>query len=147
MRRSGSGTGWVSVPTFMVGNRNTVPTGANSAGPNGYLPAFRLSGNRIVFQMPSSGAFRLIYTPQIRPLVYDTDEVDGVSGWTDLIVIDTAMKAKMKRDDPVQELMMRKAQIVDRIQKMAMNRDSGQPKRVTDRLLDKAMASFPYGGF
>lgn len=62
----------------------------------------------------------------------DATTLDGISGWEEFVVIDAALKARIKEESPVQELMAQKAAMRIRIIDTAANRDASIPSRVTD---------------
>lgn len=61
-------------------------------------------------------------------------QVDGqtFNGWEEYIVIDAAMKCLVKEESDVSVLFGQKQALLDRIEKMASNRDAGEPEKVTD---------------
>ncbi len=99
----------------------------------GYLGVFnmryRVTGNKLFFiPTPSAGQFITVwYVPRLPWLLKDTDIVDGVSGWTEYVVVDAAIKALKKEESDTSELMLEKAALLKRIEDSAMNRDIGQP--------------------
>lgn len=63
----------------------------------------------------------------------DLDIFDGINGWEEYIIIDTAIKMLVKEESPtVAELMAQKQNLIARIAIAAANRDAGSPKRITD---------------
>jgi len=61
-----------------------------------------------------------------------TNILDGVNGWEEYIIIDSAIKAKDKEESDTSVLMSRKAEIVRRMESEAENRDAGSPSTVGD---------------
>ncbi len=60
--------------------------------------------------------------------------LDGIAGWEEYIVIDAAIKAQLKQDDPAQELMGERQALRLEIEAMAEARDVGQAFHVSDVL-------------
>lgn len=65
---------------------------------------------------PGSGTYIHTYVPIPRLLVEVGDSVDDILGWDEYIVIDAAIKAKMKENDDVTDLLGAKIQIRARIE-------------------------------
>jgi hypothetical protein len=95
---------------------------------------YRLFGNTLYFiPTPSAGQFvRLWYVPRMAQLLKDTDQLDGVSGWTEYVIIDAAIKALQKEESDVSVLLAQKQMIIDRINSSAMNRDAGSPDTISN---------------
>jgi hypothetical protein len=64
----------------------------------------------------------------------DSTIIDGISGWEQFIVLDAAIKASIKQEENVQELIGERALIIEEIQGMAEGRDMGQAFHVSDVL-------------
>lgn len=103
----------------------------------GYLGVFNLKyrvlGDTIFFiPTPAGGQIiTLWYIPRLAWLLKDTDVLDGVSGWTEYVVIDAAIKALRKEESDCSELMAEKAAMLKRIEDSGMNRDAGQPDTIS----------------
>ena len=103
----------------------------------GYLGVFnmryRLMGNTLYFiPTPAAGQFITVwYVPRLPWLLKDTDILDGVSGWTEYVVIDAAIKALKKEESDTTELNNEKLMMLKRIEDSAMNRDIGQPDTIS----------------
>lgn len=95
---------------------------------------YRLFGNTLFFiPTPSAGQYiRLWYAPRLIELLKDTDLCDGVSGWTEYLVVDAAIKILQKEESDVSVLAAQKVALIDRINSSAMNRDAGQPDTISD---------------
>ncbi len=94
---------------------------------------YRLLGSKLNFiPVPSAGqVITTWYIPKLTQLLQDTDIADGVSGWTEYIVVDAAIKALEKEESDVSALLVRKQALLDRIQSTAMNRDAGAPDTIS----------------
>ena len=75
---------------------------------------------------------RVWYIPKLVQLLKDTDIMTGVSGWTEYVICDAAIKAMQKEESDVSVLMSQKMALMKRIEESAMNRDVGQPDTVSD---------------
>lgn len=110
---------------------------------------YRLMGSQVEFiPTPSSGQIvQAWYIPRLVALLQDTDIADGVSGWTEYIAVDAAIKALQKQEDDVSILMAQKAALLVRIQAAAENRDAGEPDTISDtrRYTDLYGTGYGYG--
>lgn len=95
---------------------------------------YHMQGNSIKFvPVPNTNqTVKLWYIPAITRLTLDADTVDGVNGFEEYIVIDAAMKMRIKEESDIQELVMQKEAMRQRIQAMAASRDAGSPEKVSD---------------
>lgn len=95
---------------------------------------YRLVGNTLMFiPTPSAGQYlRLWYVPRLTELLKDNDLCDGISGWTEYLIVDAAIKILQKEESDVSVLQVQKQALLDRIQSSSMNRDAGQPDTITD---------------
>jgi len=109
---------------------------------------YRLVGNTLMFiPNPSSNqSVRIWYIPKLLDLLQDTDIAFGVSGWTEYIIVDAAIKALQKEESDVSVLMMQKQALIKRIEEASMNRDAGQPDTISD-IKTQAERWGGYGGF
>jgi hypothetical protein len=83
--------------------------------------------------IPAGGqVIQIWYCPRFTPLVNGTDTFDGINGYEEYVIIDAAIKARIKEESDVQELLMAKAAMVARIESIAANRDAGAPSRIVD---------------
>ncbi len=67
----------------------------------------------------------------MQQLLKDTDILDGVSGWTEYVIVDAAIKALEKEESDTSALQIRKQMLKQRIEESAMNRDAGQPDTIS----------------
>ena len=110
---------------------------------------YRLMGNNLEL-IPNPAAGQIVqvwYIPRMVELLQDTDVADGVSGWTEYIAVDAAIKALMKEESDVTALMVQKAALIARIEAAAENRDAGEPERISDtrRFTDLYGTGYGYG--
>lgn len=94
---------------------------------------YRLMGNQIeLIPVPSATQVaRIWYIPRMLELLADNDLVDGVSGWTEYIILDAAIKALQKEESDVTVLLAQKQALMARIESAAENRDAGEPERIS----------------
>lgn len=127
---------WVTIRRFNMSDRNryAVPNFQSFYGVTNMR--YRLNGNNLwITPTPSAGqTMRVWYIPRMVELVADTDVVDGVSGWTEYIVVDAAMKAMAKEESDTSVLMARKSALIVRLEAMAENRDAANPMTVADNM-------------
>lgn len=119
---------------FIDRNRYAVPNFQSFYGLTNLR--YRLNGDKIWFTpIPAAGqTIRLWYIPRMTELVLDSDVVDGISGWTEYIIVDAAIKAMQKEESDVSALMAQKQMLISRINAMAESRDAGSPAKVSDNL-------------
>lgn len=126
---------WVTLHKFEFISRNRyVFPNITSTYLGVFNLRYRIVGNTLMFiPNPSAGQFiRLWYIPRLTELLRDTDLCDGVSGWTEYLVVDAAIKILQKEESDVSVLMAQKQMLVDRIQSTSMNRDAGQPDTISN---------------
>lgn len=94
---------------------------------------YRLVGNTLYFTPTPSGSqfIRVWYIPRLVQLLQDTDILDGISGWTEYVITDAAIKALQKEESDVSVLAAQKMMLIKRIEESAMNRDVGQPDTIS----------------
>jgi hypothetical protein len=109
---------------------------------------YRLMGNTIFFiPTPAGGqTIRLWYVPRMTELLQDSDMLDGISGWTEYVVVEAAIKALQKEESDVSALMAQKQGLIKRIQDAAMNRDAGQGDTISD-VRNTGWAGYIGGGY
>ncbi len=129
-----SSNAWVSLGKFDFIERNRyVYPNITSTFLGVFNMRYRLVGNSLFFiPTPSAGQYiRVWYIPRMVRLLKDTDQADGVSGWSEYIIVDAAIKALQKEESDVTALMLQKQALVKRIEESAMNRDAGQPDTIS----------------
>lgn len=94
---------------------------------------YRLVGGTIMFiPTPSGGQFvGLWYFPRLTTLLQDTDVMDGISGWTQYVIVRAAKYALDKEESDTTKLDQEILYLKTRIEESAMNRDAGQPDTVS----------------
>jgi hypothetical protein len=137
----------VTLRPFNFGERNNymfTPTW-NVVG----LPYLRyhLQGNRVRFvPIPSTTqTVKLWFIPCLTRLVDDGDVLDGVNGYEEYVIIDAAIKMRIKEETDTSELERQKANMIMRINSMAAARDAGEPERVTDNSRSCSYEFYAFG--
>lgn len=121
----------------------TVGMSAAGAGiPDG---ATIQSINAVANQVTLSGVVQV--TQPVVPLFFWTDAttIDGISGWEEYVILGAAIKAQIKQEQPIGELVTLKDAMKKRIEAMAEARDAGQAHHVSD-LLSLNTSSLSLGG-
>lgn len=125
---------WVTLKMFKFNERNkfAVPNMQTLVGATNLR--YRLNGNNIMFNVVPSGGqqFRLWFIPKMELLTSDDDELEGISGWDEYVIVDAAIKAMQKEESDVQVLMVQKQALIQRINSTAENRDAGDSQCVSD---------------
>ncbi len=99
-----------------------------------YNLMYQVRGDDLVFIPTPNGAqqIRLWYIPLPQELTLDTDSFNGINGYEEYVVIDAAIKMRVKEESPVEELLLAKESMRQRILSASAGRDSGEPARVVD---------------
>ncbi len=131
---SNTNDSFVTIRPFNFGDRNryAVPNFQSFYGVTNLR--YRLKANQL-WLTPIPGANQKIqiwYVPRLSTLTSDTDTCDGISGWTEYVIIDAAIKCLQKEESDVSVLLAQKAAMIQRIQNAAENRDAANPSTVVD---------------
>jgi len=126
----------VTLQPYMFSERNKyLNSYVSSFSNNGAVRAkYRLQNNQIKMIPEPSGGFKLTvhYIPSMTKFVSDVDTFDGVNGWEEYIIIDTAIKMLRKEESDITALTFEKNDMLKRIESMAKDRDAGSPDYVAD---------------
>lgn len=139
---------WVTIHKFDFIERNRyIYPNITSTFLGVFNLRYRIMGNNINFiPTPAGGQYvRLWYIPRMEQLLKDTDVLDGVSGWTEYVIVDAAIKALQKEESDTSALMARKAALRQRIEESAMNRDAGQPDTISPSRRYNGMSGSGWG--
>ncbi len=132
---SSSPTGWRDVKAFNFHDRNRTTMSGNvlSTQSNGDV-RYRVWGPSLTLRPVPTGtlAMKLWWTPQTIAMSVTTDSFDDVNGWSELIVLDTAIAIKDKEESDTSVLQVDRQRMVQRITEMAPNRDAGDPMTIAD---------------
>jgi hypothetical protein len=140
---------WVRLNRFNFSDRNRFQSAVAQPILGRTNLRYRFRDNVLWFTpVPSAGlTFRLWYIPRLTELVLDTDVLDGVSGWTEYVIIDAAIKALQKEESDVSVLSGQKQAMIARIEAAAENRDAGSPSTVSDTAVMSTEWGNGVGGF
>lgn len=125
---------YITLKPFNFGERNKVASPNINVLNRGSSLKYKPNGNNLMFNMvPSAGqTIQIWYAPRLTALVNDNDVVDGVSGWEEYIIVDSAKKALGKEESETAGLERAKDALIKRIESAAENRDAGSPATVSD---------------
>ena len=117
---------------FSDRNRYAVPNFQSFYGVTNLR--YRLNDNYLwLTPIPSSGQnIQIWYVPRLETLDDDADTADGISGWTEYIICDAAIKCMQKEESDVSVLMAQKMALIQRIESAGENRDAANPATVSD---------------
>lgn len=131
-----SANGFVTVNKFNFSDRNRfVYPNSTSTIYGVFNLQYRLMGNNIEFiPTPSAGQqIRLWYIPRLTELLADNDLTTiGFSGWLQYVIIRAAKYALDKEESDTTKLDQELAFLIKRIEASAMNRDAGNPDKISD---------------
>lgn len=147
----GINAGWVPLARFNLSDFYKYTTWPNQAGAlnNLYQMGYREMGSNL-FIIPSNQnqLLQILYVPIMSQLLKDTDMLSfSFSGWSEYIVVDSAMKAMIKEEsfEKWQALNQSKQILLERIETTAANRDVGQPNSVSNTRA--TMGDIGFGGW
>jgi hypothetical protein len=80
----------------------------------------------------ATGSYRLWYVPEHVDLVDETDTLDGKNGFEEYVILDVAMKCKIKEESDTTELERARNEALVRVTTMSQERDYGGPDRIAD---------------
>lgn len=130
-----NGNAWVTVKKFdfIARNRYVYPN-VTSTFLGVFNLQYRVMGSNVEFIPTPAGnqVMRIHYVPRLTQLVQDTDIMDGISGWTEYVIVDAAIKALQKEESDVSALMRQKMDLIKRIEESAANRDAGSPDTISN---------------
>jgi hypothetical protein len=152
LQTNGAPNGWLTLRPFNMAerNRNWRPNAAPIVGFTSLR--YRLHGTNLwLTPLPASGqTLRIWYVPRLATFTGDTDTLDGISGWTEYVIVDAAIKCMVKEESDPSALFAQKAALLKRIEEAAGNRDEGAPPTVSDVNGPDSASGYGwpgYGGF
>lgn len=94
---------------------------------------YRVAGSKIYILPPDKAArvYRIWYVPLPTVPTSDSDTIDAINGWAEYVIIDAAIKCRIKEESDVRELRNSKKDVYERITRMKNNRDQNIPDKVT----------------
>jgi hypothetical protein len=122
-----SGSDYFPLTEYMITERHSFENSSGDA--TVYSPQ---GSNISLLPAPSGGTYRHIYIPAPADLTSDSDTVDGVSGWEEFIIVDTAKKMLQKEESSTATIERDLERIRARIEEMVQNRAWSTPRRVVD---------------
>ena len=134
----GPNSGWVPLARANWSDRDSYTSWPGQAGAlnNIYEMFYRTMGNQIyIFPQNINLLIRLWYVPILAQMLLDTDMLPfSISGWSEYVIIDAAMKAMIKEEslDKWNILAQTKLGLIERIETTASNRDVGQGNSVSN---------------
>ena len=122
---------YVPLRKFNFNERNRTGVGYRSARP---IVTYRILGSNFYLAPESQalGSYKAWYVPTVTELSAGSDELSGVNGWEEYVVIDAAIKCLVKEESDITPLQLAKTAMLKRIEEEAQNRDAGTPERITD---------------
>lgn len=130
-----AGDDYVSLEGFTFRERNRFSDSFIAPSVDGDTNLrYRILGNTLTFiPVPSSSAtVRLWYVPAPTKFTSTTQLVDGISGWEELVILDSAIKCLQKEESDTTALVTERALLAKEIEEVAANRNIGEPQRVLD---------------
>lgn len=117
---------------FSDRNRYAVPNFQSFYGVTNLR--YRLNGDYLwLTPIPNAGQqIQVWYVPRLTQMTSDSDTCDGISGWTEYIICDAAIKCMQKEESDCSVLFAQKAALIQRIESAAENRDAANPATVSD---------------
>jgi hypothetical protein len=134
----GPNSGWVPLARMNWSDRDRYTTWPGQAGAlnNIYQMYYRMMGNQLyLFPQNINLVVRVSYIPILTQMLLDTDMMPfSISGWSEYVIIDAAMKAMIKEEsmDKWNVLAQTKLGLIERIETTAANRDAGQSNAVSN---------------
>ena len=134
----GPNAGWIPLARSNWSDRDRYTTWPGQAGAlnNIYQMSYRQMGSNIFFFPTNTNmAVQIWYVPILAQMLLDTDMLPfSISGWSEFVIVDTAMKAMIKEESSEKYALLAssKSALVERIETTASNRDVGQPNSVSN---------------
>jgi len=142
---SGSGDNALTVRPFNFNERNrynNILFAVTAAAFYRYL----IQGSKIkILPQPSTGiTFKMWYIPAPPKITSAAQEIDGISGWEEVVILTAAVQIMNKQELDSSALKREQIEAIDRVMTMATERDAALPERVTDlSVVNEQLALFP----
>lgn len=93
---------------------------------------YRLAGpNVVLYPTPTVGTvFRHMYAPAPADLTSDVQTLDGVCGWEEAVILDTAIRCAIKWEGDTTDLRIERKELDDRIDEEVQLRSINTAKRI-----------------
>lgn len=107
---------------------------------------YDILGDAIVFlPVPNAGKkIRLWYIPVAPKLLKDTQLIDGINGYEEMIICEVAMRIMNKQEQDAGPFVAAKQAVMRRIKDEAPNRDAGRAPRVGDTRGLESYNNYPW---
>lgn len=135
---TGANAGWTPLARANWSDRDRFTTWPAQAGAlnNIYQMSYREMGNQFYFFPQNTNlAVRVWYVPILSQMLLDTDMLSfSISGWSEYVIVDAAMKAMIKEKSSEKYLLLEKSKmaLINRITSAASNRDVGQINSISN---------------
>jgi hypothetical protein len=95
--------------------------------------SYRLVNSTVeLYPQPTSGEYELVYVPLPGELTDPTDELDGVLGWEEFVILDAAICVLEKEESDTTKLERKRGRILQRIEDEAQLADLHSVVRIED---------------
>lgn len=124
-----SGSDWIPMRRFQFTERENYNTRANTTERR-----YRIIKDSL-YILPedrANGDYRLWYVPEHVDLALDADTLDGKNGFEEYVILDVAMKCKIKEESDTKDLERARNEALVRVTTMSQERDYGGPDRIAD---------------
>lgn len=129
-----SATKNVTLKQFMFEERNRFTEPVIWGFEGAAYIRYRLTGSKLEFspQKATSSDIQVWYVPTAKKLVNDTDTIDGINGWEEFVILDAAVKMRIKEETDTSDLVRERELLKRELEIIAAQRDLGQTERVSD---------------
>lgn len=109
---------------------------------------YRVTGALLTLMPPENAAknYLLWYVPKAATLSSGSDIADGVQGWLEYVIVDAAIKCKIKEESDISDLERAKKNLNERIVRLRHNRDQALPEKVSRVRNRRRTDLYPYVG-
>jgi hypothetical protein len=107
---------------------------------------YKILGDAISFvPTPDAGKkIRLWYVPSAPKLLQDTQLIDGINGYEEMIICEVAMKIMNKQEQDAGPFVAAKQAVMKRIREEAPNRDAGRAPKIGDTRSLESVSLYPW---
>lgn len=142
---------WFTMPKFNWIDRNKYSTLQLAGTTNSIFGLQYCENGNNIYVIPTSGAvaFQYWYVPMLVQMLQDIDMMPfSISGWSELVIVDAGIKALIKEEsfDQAAVLIQERTGILERIEKIAANRDVGTPNTISNTRNAAGDPNFPNWG-
>ena len=107
---------------------------------------YKIIGDTITFlpTPPANRKIRLWFVPAAPNLTKDTQLIDGINGYEEMIICEVAMKIMNKQEQEAGPFVAAKAAVMTRIKNEAPNRDAGRAPKIGDSRSLETASIYPW---